>query len=529
MQSFSTHLGYRQCPTRTARWTSRAGHGLLNKGSSARPYLIDDSLPGPGPSSLAAAVAAPSATSNNSSGAGLSAGGRGSGGSQRSNSRRQPQQPKKAAPGVEEDGEGTGPTSILDVAQRSPSPGSDSDSEQRSAAARGSGRGAGAAGSARGRGGRTQQQQQQRQPGASGPSSPGASPGVRQFRGAAAGAAVAVGTAQAARRSQTTNQTVGGRRGDDRDSRDSRSSGNNMGRREQQADGGNGAQEDDEAGTPPPRFLRLPDGRQVVPLRPDTAAAGAAGALSRALGVEGKAVVRFDGAAGGLKGLRVLTLAHVFMGAFGRGLSFVVDVRQAPASASASERPQAGDVSFGFRAMARSRPLEAHEARLGAALREARFVLDLSINVRQAWDCKGDIDEEQAYDLADTFYAALAAQQADEDAEDAAAAAAGGGRARQARQRSQAGGGDLPPPGVFVTADLAQGLTTFTALGLLQKRLREEGQNVVVESTMYRASSAAPRVDGRDGWIFALRLGRHGPYLAAPRENGQAATSVRSE
>lgn len=38
--------------------------------------------------------------------------------------------------------------------------------------------------------------------------------------------------------------------------------------------------------------------------------------------------VRFDGAAGGLKGLRVLTLAHAFMGAFGRGLSFVVDVRQ---------------------------------------------------------------------------------------------------------------------------------------------------------------------------------------------------------
>lgn len=84
--------------------------------------------------------------------------------------------------------------------------------------------------------------------------------------------------------------------------------------------------EDDEGNEP--EFMRLPDGRQVVLVKQDTKAALAASALTHALGAERQAVVRFTGAAGGLSGLRVLTLAHAFMAQFRRGLNFMVDVRE---------------------------------------------------------------------------------------------------------------------------------------------------------------------------------------------------------
>ncbi|GFR48703.1 hypothetical protein Agub_g10659 [Astrephomene gubernaculifera] len=300
-------------------------------------------------------------------------------------------------------------------------------------------------------------------------------------------------------------------------------------------------------------FTRVPDGRQLISVMPDTPAPAAGGALSRALGTEGRAVVRFDGGGGGLRGLRVLTLAHYYMGNFRRAMSFVTDVREVAYNHfnhPLSERPRSGDVSFQYRLMARARGLEPHDTHLGAALRRASFLLDLSINVRQAWDVKGDVDEEQSYDLADTLYAVLARTSLESDEKDdpnpgpyggdegsssspssSAAAAADGRRQPQQQQRGRSWRGQrqqheeegeegrgsaprgppaLPDPGaplVYLTTDLAQGLTTFTALGLLQKRLREEGQKVVVETTLYRAAVSAPRLDGRDGWVFAVRLG----------------------
>ncbi len=86
--------------------------------------------------------------------------------------------------------------------------------------------------------------------------------------------------------------------------------------------------DDDEDEGNEPEFMRLPDGRQVVLIKYDTKAALAAAALTHALGAERQAVVRFTGPAGGLSGLRVLTLAHAFMKQFKRGLNFMVDVRE---------------------------------------------------------------------------------------------------------------------------------------------------------------------------------------------------------
>ncbi|KXZ50064.1 hypothetical protein GPECTOR_18g43 [Gonium pectorale] len=292
--------------------------------------------------------------------------------------------------------------------------------------------------------------------------------------------------------------------------------------------------------------LRLPDGRRLVPVRVSTPAASTAGALSWALGSERRAVVRFDGAAGGLKGLRVLTLANQFMGQFGRAMSFVVDVRQVTYESlprnELLNRPQAGDVSFAYRVMARSRAVEPEEAQLTAAMRTARFVLDLSISVRQAWDAKGDVDEEQAYDLADALYAALAAQQAEQDAEEAAAAATAAEAERRRQQQQRRGWARGPaaaapqqqqqapaaPAVLYVTTDLAQGVTTLTALALLTKRLREEGQQALAEATLYRASMAAPRLDGRDGWVFAIRLGFEDPYKPPVNTRYAGATAARA-
>ncbi|EFJ42094.1 hypothetical protein VOLCADRAFT_97842 [Volvox carteri f. nagariensis] len=304
-------------------------------------------------------------------------------------------------------------------------------------------------------------------------------------------------------------------------------------------------------------------GLRVAPLVKvvgDTPSAAAASALSHALGMEQRAVVRFDGGAGALKGLRTLTLANMFMGGYQRGLSFVVDVRQVEYGKPSplDERPQSGDVSFVYRVMARARSQGTCDKELTAAMRRTRFLLDLSINVRQAWDMKGDVDEEQAYDLADTLYGALLAQQAEEDSElllrqqqqeleedddedegtaaeqarlghqdyasslhldrtlfpaDDAMEERFSGRGRHHHHHQQQQQPPLPPPWIIVTADLGQGPTMLTALGLLQKRLREERQKAVAEATLYRASVAAPRLNGRDGWVFVIKLGFETPYL----------------
>ncbi|GIL90185.1 hypothetical protein Vretifemale_17874 [Volvox reticuliferus] len=323
-------------------------------------------------------------------------------------------------------------------------------------------------------------------------------------------------------------------------------------------------------------LIRLPDGRQLVKVVDDTPSAAAASALSHALGVEQRAMVRFDGGAGALKGLRTLTLAHMFMAGYQRALSFVVDVKQAVhvKRSPLDERPQSGDVSFMYRVMARTRSLAPYDNELPAAIRQARFLLDLSINVRQAWDMKGDVDEEQAYDLADTLYSALLARQAEKDSEllrqrqqqeydkvmDVSHSGGGnvldpdlsinsqldhvrvdlvrgrpgsqsthhkrGSGRRQHEQQQKRQEEELSTPWIIVTADLGQGPTMLTALGLLQKRLREERQKVVVEATLYRASVAAPRLNAKDGWVYVIGLGFEAPYL--PRHGyrkGKASSS----
>lgn len=184
------------------------------------------------------------------------------------------------------------------------------------------------------------------------------------------------------------------------------------------------------------------------------------------------------------------------------------------------------------------------------AIREARFLLDLSINVRQAWDMKGDVDEEQAYDLADTLYGALSARQAEEDASDLLrhqhlgwrgnmekAAVAGlqsdsrhdDGRLYDGREkRGRMRGGDEgrqrrvaemdsrrqqrrhqwqqredERPWIIVTADLGQGPTLLTALGLLQKRLREERQKVGdYEAVMGLMGGRLLDCAGERGWLW---------------------------
>lgn len=147
---------------------------------------------------------------------------------------------------------------------------------------------------------------------------------------------------------------------------------------------------------------------------------------------------------------------------------------------------------------------------LQATISDAPYVLDLSIGVRQVWDDKGAVDEEQAYDLADTFYAVLGKideeldqKEREEEEEFAAAAAAAAAVAAAAKAKAEQRGGrgkesagvvaageegageqrpklrrGLPPPALFVTCDLAQGTTALAGLGLLQKRLREERQQV---------------------------------------------------
>jgi hypothetical protein len=40
---------------------------------------------------------------------------------------------------------------------------------------------------------------------------------------------------------------------------------------------------------------------------------------------------------------------------------------------------------------------------------------------------------------------------------------------------------------------------------------------VVAEATMYRAAASAPRLDNRDGWIFAVRLAHDEDYRVPTR------------
>ena len=57
---------------------------------------------------------------------------------------------------------------------------------------------------------------------------------------------------------------------------------------------------------------------------------------------------------------------------------------------------------------------------------------------------------------------------------------------------------------IILSADMAQSATLFMALVLLQRRIKSEGIPLEVACTVYRNTKVAPRLDGRNGFIFKV-------------------------
>lgn len=100
-------------------------------------------------------------------------------------------------------------------------------------------------------------------------------------------------------------------------------------------------------------------------------------------------------------------------------------------------------------------------------------VYDFSLDARNDWKNKASFKADVAYSIADHMYAQL-----------------------------------IPKPGtqpqhILISADAAQSTTLLAALAYAQQRMSQEGTKYSIWCTVYR-NTIAPRLDGRNGYIFRL-------------------------
>ena len=262
-----------------------------------------------------------------------------------------------------------------------------------------------------------------------------------------------------------------------------------------------------------------------------------------------------------LKALKVLAIAHDFLSQHGSTLSFIpsgYDILPAPpplpVAPSAEDGPAAGPgeqraAPAPYNHQDEVFTLEVWRRRSLPGRKEVDVVsghgpplFDFSLDARREWKNKASVAEDMSYSLADMMYGLLVERPADAgvalpsrpDGSNVSVPLPPGVYSSSYSQqlvsshgvqlRPSASLAPSPPPSssssppkpssssgadrtwsgpVLLSADMAQAPTLFMALILFQQRLQWQGVPLDVVVSVYR-NSVAPRLDGRNGFIFKV-------------------------
>lgn len=123
---------------------------------------------------------------------------------------------------------------------------------------------------------------------------------------------------------------------------------------------------------------------------------------------------------------------------------------------------------------------------------------DFSLDARREWKSKAAVAEDMSYSFADLLYGLLVEKQPTHAAnvpqlEDHCAA----------KDNRDWGRQKWSGP-ILLSGDMAQSPTLLMALVLFQQRMQREGLPLDVVCTVYRSGTVAPRIDGRNGFVFKV-------------------------
>lgn len=233
-----------------------------------------------------------------------------------------------------------------------------------------------------------------------------------------------------------------------------------------------------------------------------------------------------------LKALKVLAIAHDFLGQHGSTLSFTpsgYDVNRilsqkqdhpaspsSPVASSDDNQKVMNDVVDRFpvsnqgwhtehffalkvwRRLLSRRQIEV-EVRPGKG---GPPLYDFSLDARRDWKSKAVVSEDLSYSLADMLYGLLVERPLSQAPFVSTESHPGAEASSDASASASQAGLAMSGP-VLLSADMAQAPTLFMALTLFQQRLRVQGSSVSVVCTVYR-NTIAPRLDGRNGFVFKV-------------------------
>ena len=226
-------------------------------------------------------------------------------------------------------------------------------------------------------------------------------------------------------------------------------------------------------------------------IRGNHPAGATAGFLSNNLRMGRRAEVKFVNGRGILKALKVFAISHDFLSQHRSTISFCPSFFRHSSIQEIRERGNYPDNDQEHEEKEGEDSERILEFTCHAWMRTCspsdipnmndESMLDFSLDCRREWKNKTQIALDMAYNIADMLYGRFVSKEF--------------------------------PHSMVISADMAQSTTIFFALAVLQKRLGSETEQEpsVVMVSVFR-NTALPRIDGRNGFIFTVRIqGQHSP------------------
>ncbi|MEW5304615.1 MAG: hypothetical protein WDW36_007215 [Sanguina aurantia] len=317
-----------------------------------------------------------------------------------------------------------------------------------------------------------------------------------------------------------------------------------------------------------PQGLRTQDGRARLLLSLTSTAGGSAACLARVLRQERVAVLQSTGHQPALVALKTLALATAFLHQHNSSLTFI------PYCDSVWDLT---GVSFGvlpnYTMHVFERQMLPAETSLLVTMRTALHVFEFSMHVSRTWQDKCAVVLDQAHHFADVLYTTLLQdhRQHQESLRQRSLLLQqqlelqrrlgqrrqppqGHPASQQQRQQQQ----QPPPPPqqwqasladprlgldrlkqapegevseplpIVVSVDLSLALTALASLSLAQRRLMLEGAPFSLQVSVYR-NTTAPRMDGRNGFVFVIRHSTAGIQAGQPTAPVRAPARARTD
>jgi len=264
---------------------------------------------------------------------------------------------------------------------------------------------------------------------------------------------------------------------------------------------------------------RRADGVSITRLSGMSRAGTLSGLLAGMLRKENRACLQFTGGRSMIKACKVLAICQDNLNQHASGLSFVPILLEHKLQQTADTHDEEASTSYnpsGHLDMRMHFQVDIwRRAKLAKELEMARYPLyEFALDVRQSRKNKASVAEDLMFTMSDLFYGNITMP-------DQAVGPSGmppsfstpsqvphvpppAPAAEQPTARSAAHGQAVSNPTTFiVSADMSQLATVFAGMSLTERRLRQEGHPLQLVCTVY-SNSAAPRVDGRSGFIFKI-------------------------